>query len=151
MSGVPAIYAGLMENGRAFFLDKVENHTQLKLPDGQYVYLAEYDPATNQVVPLQYKTNTFCSGGSFGSFGSFLPGGRVISVGGNAPLTFIDHGRRRLPGNPLPAALRNQRLLQWPKLVRARQSAQHRASVAYLSDGSQFVCSGLLNGLDPTV
>lgn len=54
-SGVPAMHAGLMPNGRVIFLDKVENYTQIKLSDGQYAYSAEYDPATNKVVGLQYK------------------------------------------------------------------------------------------------
>ena len=48
-----------MQNGRVIFLDKVENRTQLKLSNGHYAYSAEYDPATNQVVPLAYKTNAF--------------------------------------------------------------------------------------------
>ncbi len=54
-SGVPAMHAGLMENGRVVFLDKVENYTQIKLGDGQYAYSAEYDPATNTVAGLAYK------------------------------------------------------------------------------------------------
>ena len=56
-SGVPAMHAGLMPNGRVIFLDKVENYTQIKLSDGQYAYSAEYDPATNTVVGLQYKVS----------------------------------------------------------------------------------------------
>lgn len=36
------MHAGLMPNGRVVFLDKVENYTQIKLPDGQYAYSAEY-------------------------------------------------------------------------------------------------------------
>lgn len=56
-SGVPAMHAGLMPNGRVIFLDKVENYTQIKLSDGQYAYSAEYDPATNKAVGLQYKVN----------------------------------------------------------------------------------------------
>ena len=49
------MHAGLMPNGRVIFLDKVENYTQIKLSDGQYAYSAEYDPATNKAVGLQYK------------------------------------------------------------------------------------------------
>ena len=48
------MHAGLMPNGRVVFLDKVENYTQIKLPDGQYAYSAEYDPETNKAVGLQY-------------------------------------------------------------------------------------------------
>lgn len=48
------MHAGLMPNGRVIFLDKVENYTQIKLPNGQYAYSAEYDPETNKAVGLQY-------------------------------------------------------------------------------------------------
>lgn len=51
------MHAGLMQNGRVIFLDKVEDSTQLKLPNGQFAYSAEYDPATNKVVPLSYKVS----------------------------------------------------------------------------------------------
>lgn len=94
------MHAGLMPNGRVVFLDKVENYTQIKLPNGQYAYSAEYNPSDNTVVGLSYKvsdqepceskfantlkTNAFCSGGAF------LADGRWVSLGGNAPLTFID-------------------------------------------------------------
>ena len=54
-SGVPAMHAGLMPNGRVVFLDKVENYTQIKLSDGQYAYSAEYDLSTNSAVGLSYK------------------------------------------------------------------------------------------------
>ena len=54
-SGVPAMHAGLMPNGRVIFLDKVENYTQIQLPDGYFAYSAEYDPATNTAVGLSYK------------------------------------------------------------------------------------------------
>lgn len=57
-AGVPAMHAGLMPNGRVVFLDKVEAFTQLKLPNGQYAYSAEYDPETNQALGLSYKVNT---------------------------------------------------------------------------------------------
>ena len=48
------MHAGLMPNGRVVFLDKVENYTQIKLPNGQYAYSAEYDPETNKAVGIQY-------------------------------------------------------------------------------------------------
>ena len=56
-SGVPAMHAGLMPNGRVVFLDKVENYTEVKLPGGQLAYSAEYDPNTRSVVALSYKVN----------------------------------------------------------------------------------------------
>ena len=85
-SGVPAMHAGLMQNGRVVFLDKVENYTQLTLPNGQFAYASEWDPTdpTAPAVPLAYKTNAFCSGGIF------LADGRFASLGGNAPLDFLD-------------------------------------------------------------
>lgn len=50
------MHAGLMQNGRVVFLDKVENFTQLTIPaTKQFAYSAEYNPATNEVLPLQYK------------------------------------------------------------------------------------------------
>lgn len=54
-AGVPAMHAGLLQNGKVVFLDKVENYTQLKLGNGQFAYSAEYDPRTNTRVPLSYK------------------------------------------------------------------------------------------------
>lgn len=51
------MHAGLMPNGRVIFLDKVENYTQIKLPDGQYAYSAEYDPETNKAVGIQYSVS----------------------------------------------------------------------------------------------
>ena len=84
LSGVPAMHAALMQDSRIVFLDKVESYTELHLPDGQFAYSSEYDPATNQSVPLAYLTNAFCSGGTF------LSDGRLIDVGGNAPLTYLD-------------------------------------------------------------
>jgi hypothetical protein len=35
-SGVPAMHAGLLPNGRVFFLDKLENYTQLNTSNGHY-------------------------------------------------------------------------------------------------------------------
>lgn len=49
--------AGLMPNGRVFFLDKVENYTQIELDTGRYAYSAEYDPDTNDVVGLSYEVS----------------------------------------------------------------------------------------------
>ena len=47
-SGVPAMHAGLLPNGQVFFLDKLENYTQLKTADGYYAMSSEYNPVTNQ-------------------------------------------------------------------------------------------------------
>ena len=78
------MHAALMQNGRVMFLDKVEDYTQLKLANGRYAFSSEFDPATSIAVPLSYKTNAFCAGGTF------LANGDLISVGGNAPLEWLD-------------------------------------------------------------
>lgn len=45
----------LMPNGKVVFADKIENYTELILPNGQFAYSSEYDPVTNEVVALEYK------------------------------------------------------------------------------------------------
>lgn len=84
-SGIPAMHATAMLNGKVVFLDKVENYTQLRLPNGQLAYSSIYDPKLQtSPKPLAYQTNAFCCGGSF------LSDGRLVTVGGNGPLEFID-------------------------------------------------------------
>ncbi|KZF20435.1 carbohydrate-binding module family 18 [Xylona heveae TC161] len=148
-SGVPAMHAGLLPNGRVVFLDKIENYTQLTLADGQYAYSSEYDPATNLVVPLAYKTNAFCAGGAF------LPDGRFLSLGGNAPLDFIDptvgdgfNAIRYLQRSATDASLNGQ---DWSEPGNKLASNRWYPSAQTMPDGSIFVASGSLNGLDPTV
>lgn len=148
-AGVPAMHAGLMQNGRVIFLDKVENYSQLKLPNGQFAYSAEYDPATNNVVPLSYKTNAFCSGGTF------LADGRFVSIGGNAPLTDIDptvgdgfKAIRYLSRSSSDASKNGQ---AWSEPGNKINTARWYASVQTMPDSTIFVASGSLNGLDPTV
>ncbi|KAI4288933.1 MAG: hypothetical protein L6R35_001808 [Caloplaca aegaea] len=147
-AGVPPMHAGLMQNGRVIFLDKVEDYTQLKLPNGQFAYSSEYDPATNKVVPLSYKTNAFCSGGAF------LADGRFVSIGGNAPLDFLDptvgdgfDGIRYLTRSATDASLNGQ---GWSEPGNKIASARWYASVQTMPDSTLFVASGSLNGLDPT-
>lgn len=81
-SGVPAMHAVLMSNGRVVFLDKLEDYSQLRLPNGRYAMSSEFH--NGKAVPLSYKTNAFCSGGAF------LADGSVVSLGGNAPLKWLD-------------------------------------------------------------
>jgi hypothetical protein len=138
-----------MLNGRVVFLDKVENYTQLKLPNGQYAYSSEYDPATNRAVPLAYSTNAFCSGGTF------LADGRLISVGGNGPLSFIDPtvgdgftAIRYLTRSATNASLDGQ---NWSEPGNKLSSARWYATAQTMPDGTVFVASGSLNGLDPTL
>lgn len=147
-SGVPAMHAGLMPNGKVVFLDKVENYTELKLANGQYAYSSEYDPATQKLTPLAYKTNAFCSGGIF------LADGRFASLGGNAPLDFIDptvgdgfKGIRFLKRSATDKSLDGQ---AWDEPGTQLDTARWYASVQIMPDNTIFVASGSLNGLDPT-
>jgi hypothetical protein len=147
-SGVPAMHAGLMPNGRVVFLDKVENYTELKLGNGQYAYSSEYDPVTQKVTPLAYKTNAFCSGGIF------LADGRFASLGGNAPLDFIDptvtdgfRGIRFLKRSSSDASLNGQ---AWNEPGTQLDTPRWYASVQIMPDDSIFIASGSLNGLDPS-
>ena len=146
-SGVPVMHAALMPNGRAVFLDKIENYTEIKLSDNQYAYSSEYDPVANKAVGLQYKTNAFCAGGSF------LPDGRLVSLGGNAPLTFIDptvgdgfRGIRYLTR----ASSGAQNGQSWSEPGNVLAGNRWYPSAVTMPDGTIFLASGSLNGLDPT-
>lgn len=148
-SGVPAMHAALMPNGRVMFLDKLENYTQLRTANGHYAMSSEYDPETNTVVPLTYVTNAFCSGGTF------LADGRVISVGGNGPLSWLDpnigdgfDAIRYLQRSPSDSGLNGQ---GWSEPGNKLASARWYATAQTMPDGSIFVASGSFNGLDPTV
>ncbi|RAL58849.1 hypothetical protein DID88_009158 [Monilinia fructigena] len=149
-SGVPAMHAALMPNGRVMFLDKLENYTQLRLPNGNYAMSSEYDPVSNGVsVPLAYKTNAFCSGGTF------LADGRVVSLGGNAPLEWLDptigdgfDAIRYLERSSTDASLTGK---DWSEPGNKLASARWYATAQTMPDGTIFVASGSLNGLDPTV
>jgi hypothetical protein len=143
------MHAALLPNGRLTFLDKVENYTQIKLPDGQYAYSSEYDPLANSAVGLAYKTNSFCAGGAF------LPDGTVVALGGNAPLPDIDPtvgdgftGIRYLTRSSTDASLNGH---DWSEPGNKLASPRWYPSAQILGDGSVFVASGSLNGLDPTV
>ncbi|KAK5691890.1 hypothetical protein LTR97_011061 [Elasticomyces elasticus] len=143
------MHAALMPNGRVVFLDKVEDYTQVKLSDGHYAYSAEYDPITNTYTPLAYRTNAFCSGGSF------LPNGTLLNVGGNAPLTWLDDtvgdgfkGIRYLTRSRTDASINGD---NWSEPGNELDTARWYASCQSMPDGSMFVASGSLNGLDPTV
>jgi hypothetical protein len=141
------MHAGLMPNGRVIFLDKVENYTDLKLPNGQYAYSSEYDPTTQKLTPLSYKTNAFCSGGIF------LADGRFVSLGGNAPLDFIDptvgDGFRgiRFLERTADGKMDGQ---NWVEPGTSLDTPRWYASVQIMPDSQIFVASGSTNGLDPS-
>jgi hypothetical protein len=127
----------------------VENYTQLKLPNGQYAYSSEYDPKSNTAVPLAYNTNAFCAGGMS------LADGRFVSVGGNAPLSDIDPtvtdgftGIRYLTRSATNATLDGK---SWSEPGNKLSTARWYPSVQIMPDGTNFVASGSLNGLDPNV
>ena len=143
------MHAGLLPNGKVVFLDKVEDYTQIKLGNGQYAYSAEYDPETNQAVGLAYKTNAFCSGGAF------LADGRFVSLGGNAPLTDIDptvgDGFRGIRYLSRSSRSPDEDGQAWSEPGNKLASARWYASAQTMADGTVFVASGSLNGLDPTI
>lgn len=143
------MHAGLLPNGRVVFLDKVENYTKLNLCDGHFAYSSEYDPATNEAVPLAYKTNAFCAGGAFLSNGTFM------SIGGNGPLVDIDDsvgdgfaGLRWLTRSATDDSLNGQ---NWIESGDKLNTKRWYASAQTMPDGTVFVASGSLNGLDPRV
>lgn len=146
-SGVPAMHAALMPNGRVVFLDKVENYTRLKLADGYFAYSSEYDPATNEVVPLSYKTNAFCAGGAF------LANGTLLAVGGNGNLSWLDptvmDGWRGMRYLTRSASDKSSNGANWVEPGNQLDTARWYPSVQTLPDGTIFVASGSLNGLDP--
>lgn len=146
-SGVPAMHAALMPNGRVVFLDKVENYTRLKLADGYFAYSSEYDPATNEVVPLSYKTNAFCAGGAF------LANGTLLAVGGNGNLSWLDptvtDGWRGIRYLTRSASDNSSNGADWVEPGNQLDTARWYPSVQTLPDGTIFVASGSLNGLDP--
>lgn len=146
-SGVPAMHAALMPNGRVIFLDKVENYTRLKLADGYFAYSSEYDPATNEVVPLSYKTNAFCAGGAF------LANGTLLAVGGNGNLSWLDptvtDGWRGIRYLTRSASDNSSNGANWVEPGNQLDTARWYPSVQTLPDGTIFVASGSLNGLNP--
>lgn len=142
------MHAALMPNGKVFFLDKVEDRTQVKLPNGRWAFSVEYDPQTNTYVPLSVDTNAFCSGGTF------LADGRVVSLGGNGPLVDSDpsvgdgfDGIRYL-SRPADGSEDGN---SWFEPGNKLASARWYASVQTMPDGTIFCASGSLNGLDPLI
>lgn len=143
------MHAALMPNGKVVFLDKIEDYTQFKLPNGQFAYSAEYDPTTNEAVPIAYKTNAFCSGGIF------LADGRLVNIGGNFGLPFLDS----TVGNGIQAMRYLERSAtnnsldgdDWIEPGNQLDTARWYASAQIMPDGTVFVASGSLNGYDPAI
>lgn len=144
------MHAGLMPNGRVFFLDKLENYSQLRTKDGYYAMSSEYDPNTDTVVPLAYRTNAFCSGGTF------LADGSAVSLGGNGPLDWLDpniydgfNAIRRLSRSAQDDRANGADWIEFDNNKLA--SPRWYPTAQTLPDGSIFVASGSKNGLNPTV
>lgn len=143
-SGVPAMHAAVLPpDGKVIFLDKVEDYSELQLPNNRYAYSSLYDPSTHKLTPLPVSTNPFCCGGTF------LPDGRLITLGGNGPLLWLDptvddgfdairyiesHGGE----------------YEWKEPGHKLASKRWYASAQTMADGRIFVAAGSLNGLSPT-
>lgn len=141
-SGVPVMHAALLTNGKVVFLDKLEDYTESRLSNGRYAYSTEYDPKTQTVQPLSLVTNAFCCGGSF------LADGTLMTMGGNGPLTWLDDSI-----TDSFAALRylfpNENSQGWIEYPGTTLSSNRwYATVQTLSDGTIFVASGSLNGMN---
>jgi hypothetical protein len=141
-SGVPVMHAALASDGSVVFLDKVENITTAKLMNGKPAYSVRYNTVSNLYIPLAVTTNPFCSGGCQ------LKDGTVLSVGGNAPLLDVDpdvgdgfKGIRTLPTGANA----------WIETGNKLTTARWYPTVVVLPSGEILVCSGSLNGLDPTI
>lgn len=84
-----------------------------------------------------------------------MPDGRWLSLGGNAPLTFIDPtigngftAIRYLSRSSTDVSLDGQ---NWSEPGNKLSTARWYASAQTMPDGTIFVASGSLNGLDPAV
>lgn len=134
--------AVLPPSGKLVFLDKVENYSELVLPNGRFAYSSLYDPDTHQATPLSVATNPFCCGGTF------LADGRLVALGGNGPLLWLDptvedgfDGIRYIGSN--------SGNYQWNEPGGKLASKRWYASAQTMADGKIFVAAGSLNGLDP--
>ncbi|KIW16351.1 hypothetical protein PV08_06402 [Exophiala spinifera] len=142
-SGVPAMHAAVLPpHGKVVFLDKVENYTELLLPNNRYAYSSLYDPISHELYPLSVATNPFCCGGTF------LPDGRLVTLGGNGPLLWLDptvsdgFDAIRFLGSSNAA-------YHWTEPGNKLASKRWYASAQTMSNGDIFVAAGSLNGLSP--
>lgn len=142
-SGVPVMHAAVLPPlGKVMFIDKVENYSELRLPNDRWAYSSLYDPETHQVTPLAVATNAFCCGGAF------LPDGRLVALGGNAPLLWLDPTVEdgldaiRYIGS-------EDGRYEWKEPGNKLASPRWYASAQTMADGRIFVAAGSLNGLDP--
>jgi hypothetical protein len=143
-SGVPAMHAAVLPpSGKVMFVDKVESYSELRLPNGRWAYSSLYDPATREATPLSVATNTFCCGGTF------LADGRLVTLGGNAPLLWLDPTVH--DGFDAIRYLEAEgEGFQWSEPGNKLASKRWYASAQTMADGRVFVAAGSLTGTDPT-
>lgn len=138
-SGVPAMHAAVLPpSGQLLFLDKVEDYSELRLPNDRGAYSSIYDPDTHHLTPLPVTTNPFCCGGSF------LADGRIVTVGGNAPLLWLDP----TVGDGFDAIRylgSDNGSYEWEEPGNKLASNRWYASAQTMSDGKVFVAAGSLN------
>jgi len=142
-SGVPAMHAALLPpTGKVVFLDKVESYSELRLPNDRFAYSSLYDPDTHEAIPLSVATNTFCCGGTF------LADGRLVTLGGNAPLLWLDP-----TVNDGFDAIRfigaDNGGYRWSEPGNKLASKRWYASAQTLANGTIFVAAGSYTGMDP--
>ena len=143
-SGVPAMHAAVLPPlGKVLFLDKVENYSELWLSDNRPAYSSIYDPDTHGLTPLSVSTNPFCCGGSF------LGDGRLVTIGGNAPLLWLDPTVR--DGlNGIRYLGEENGNYQWKEPGNKLGSNRWYASAQTMADGKIFVAAGSLNSMNPS-
>lgn len=143
-SGVPPMHAALLPNGNVVFLDKLENYTEARLANGRYAYSTIFDPQTHDLQPQKVPSNAFCCGGAF------LSDGTLMTMGGNGPLTWLDDsvgdGFDALRYLRVDQSGKNTDWIEYDNIK--MYSKRWYASVQTLSDGTVFIGSGSLNGLD---
>lgn len=141
-SGVPAMHAALLQNGQVVFLDKIENITEMTLPNGYPALSSMYDPATEMVTALNVLSNAFCCAGTF------LADGRLVTLGGSADLEWLNptisngyDAIRYLDASGLDVG--------WTEPGHKLASKRWYATSQVLGDGKIFVAAGSLNTRDP--
>ena len=142
-SGVPAMHAAVLPpSGKVVFIDKVEDYSELRLPNNHWAYSSLYDPKTQELSPLAVATNVFCCGGTF------LADGRVLTVGGNAPLLWLDPTVE--DGFDAIRYLNSKDgTYQWSEPGNKLASKRWYASAQTMADGTIFVAAGSLTGGNP--
>ncbi|KAJ9655891.1 hypothetical protein H2198_005332 [Neophaeococcomyces mojaviensis] len=144
-SGVPAMHAALLPDGNVIFLDKIEDYTEMWLPDHRLAYSSIYEPKPEvdyRLTPVPVYSNAFCCGGAY------LADGTLMTMGGNGPLTWLDD--TVTDGfDALRYLYTQEKHKIWQEHQGIRMSSKRwYPSVQTLSDGRVFIAAGSLNGLD---